>query len=273
MELPLLHIFRNTPFGRETLLQSACTADKLHLSVDIFIPEHKKLLFYFDQDIVQLDLDKSYLYDPGSARAHAQEIMAEFPAVAYRFIDVEGFTATDLPNLPVDYAIMTCPRSVSDVTSRIGLGHIGPKVRRLLQIGRFPVIIPGGAFKPWRSIVVLYGGSDCAANALELGEKLHKRSGFPLKVISIGDELQLRAALERHNLESIVDHADWQIFPGTSLQQYLYHIPHDALVVLGAYGHGPVKALLGSNMELVQSQLPNPLLVVGPLCGSDFPFR
>ena len=56
----------------------------------------------------------------------------------------------------------------------------------------------------------------------------------------------------------------WDVYPGNSLEKHLYQMPHDALVVLGAYGHGPIKALLGSSMELVQSKLPNSLLVIGP---------
>jgi nucleotide-binding universal stress UspA family protein len=39
----------------------------------------------------------------------------------------------------------------------------------------------------------------------------------------------------------------------------------DALVVAGAHGHGVAKDLLfGSKLELIQSELPNPMVIVGP---------
>ena len=264
MKQPLLHIFRNTPFGRETLLQSVYSCQKLQLSLHIFIPQDKKFLFYFDGDVVQIDLDKSYLFDPETAKEHIHQIMADHPTVEYEFIHQESYTGTGLPDMPTNFSLMTCPRSISDVTTRIGLGHIGPKVRRILQVATFPTLIPGAVFKPWQKIVALYGGSESAGKALELALTIQKRSKLPLQIISIGDKATLETAMSDQGLVEKISGCDWQVYPGHSLQQHLYQIPHDALVVLGAYGHGPIKALFGSSMELIQSQLPNPLLVVGP---------
>ena len=61
MAKQLLHIFRNTPFGRETLLQSANFCRQLDVTLVIYIPEYTKFLMYFDNDVVQIDLDHSYL--------------------------------------------------------------------------------------------------------------------------------------------------------------------------------------------------------------------
>ena len=264
MKQPLLHIFRNTPFGRETLLQSIYSCQKLQLPLDIFIPTEKKFLFYFDGDIVQIDLDKSYLFDPETAKNHVDQILADSPTVDYQFIRQESYTGTGLPDLPTSFSVMTCPRSVTDVTTRIGLGHIGPKVRRILQVATFPTLLPGAVFKPWQKIVVLYGGSEAAVKALKLALVIKQRSQLPLQIISVGDRATLETTMEDQGILEKIDPNCWQVFPGSSLQKHLYQIPHDSLVVLGAYGHGPIKAMFGSNMELVQSQLPNPLLVVGP---------
>jgi len=264
MNKPLLHVFRNTPFGRETLLQSAYTCQLLHLSLDIYIPADKKFLFYFCDEIVQVDLDKSYLFDPATAREHAEQILAAYPQVNYRFIPPASYTATGLPDLPTAYTVMTSPRSISDVSSRIGLGHIGPKVRRIVQQATFPILIPGAGFKPWQQLVALYGGSAAAAKGLKLALTYQQASKKPLKIISMGDRATLEAMLDEQGLLEAVQQHNWEVFPGDSLQQQLYNIPHDSLVVLGAYGHGSIKALFGSNMELIQSQLPNSLLVVGP---------
>lgn len=264
MNQPLLHIFRNTPFGRETFLQSVYSCQKLQLPLDIFIPQDKKFLFYFDGDVVQVDLDKSYLFDPDTAEDHVKQILADNPAVDYQFIQQEGYTGTGLPDLPTEFSLLSCPRSISDVSTRIGLGHIGPKVRKILQGAPFPTLIPSATFKPWQKIVVLYGGSESAGKALKLALLAQQRSQLPLQIISIGDQAMLETALaDQGLLEKIEPHA-WNVYSGNSLEKHLYQIPHDALVVLGAYGHGSIKALFGSSMELVQSKLPNSLLVVGP---------
>jgi hypothetical protein len=45
----------------------------------------------------------------------------------------------------------------------------------------------------------------------------------------------------------------------------LYILPHDALVLSGAYGHGLIKNMLfGSKVELAQTTLTNSMLVNGP---------
>ncbi|MFK5925036.1 MAG: universal stress protein [Desulfuromusa sp.] len=267
MNQTLLHVFRNTPFGRETLLQSAYSCQKLQLSLDIYIPEDKKFLFYFGGEVVQVDLDKSYLFDPLTAREHVEQVLSQHPDLEYQFIRQESYTATSLPDLPTDCSVMTCPRSISDASNRIGLGHIGPKVRKIVQQATFPILIPGAVFKPWQKIVVLYGGSPSASKALRLALTFQKQSKQPLQVISVGDRATLETVLEDQGLLEQLSAHDWQVFPGSSLQTHLFQIPHDALVVLGAYGHGSIKALFGSSMELIQSQLPNPLLVVGPRYG------
>ncbi len=264
MNQTLLHIFRNTPFGRETLLQSADSCLKLKLSLNIFIPEDQKFLFYFGGDVVQVDLDKSYLFDPETAREHVNKTLSQGSLPEYKFIHQESYTGTGLPDLPTDFSLMTCPRSISDVSSRIGLGHIGPKVRKIVQQATFPILIPGAVFKPWQRIVVLYGGSPSAGKALQLAFTFQQRCKLPLQIISIGDHATLETMLEDQGLIDQVRQHDWQVYSGSLLQKHLFEIPHDALVVLGAYGHGPIKALFGSSMELIQSQLPNPLLVVGP---------
>jgi nucleotide-binding universal stress UspA family protein len=69
-------------------------------------------------------------------------------------------------------------------------------------------------------------------------------------------------------LESVeAGDADWLYFEAGDLRENLYAVSHDALVVVGAYGHGVAKELFfGSKMELIQTVLPNPMLIVGPGC-------
>lgn len=277
METTIFHVFRNTPLGREILLQSLYFCRQSASSIAIYVPEHTKFLMYFDNDVVQVDLDASYLTDPKSAKSHAQ-ILAQEMGIEPRFISPRNFTASSLPDMPVDFDFMCCPRSISDLSTKLSLGHIGPKVRRIVNQARFPILMPSMMFKPWERIVVFFGGSENAVKALKLGVRLSQLSGKPLDLFthagSMGKEgtsqeskatyeAGLKAAGIENVLEDWVD--QWHFFEGGKFENNLYAVPHNALVVLGAYGHGLVKEMLfGSTMEMIQSVLPNTLLIAGP---------
>jgi hypothetical protein len=74
MAARLFHVFRNNPFGRETLLQSICFCKKVGASLIIYIPRHKKFSMHFENDIVQIDLDGSYLTSPDTALKNTTEV-------------------------------------------------------------------------------------------------------------------------------------------------------------------------------------------------------
>ena len=269
MDPTLFHIFRNTPLGRETLLQSLYFANQTGTDLTVYIPRFIKFLMYFENDVVQIDLDGSYLRSPDTAEPHLRAV-TDAAGLVPHILEPKNFTASTLPDIPTQFDFMCCPRSISDLSSRIGLGYIGPRVRRIVQSAHFPVLITSPAYKPWTRIAVLYGGSANATNALRLGFRLARATGFPLEVFT-----QLENT-SRERLESYIDQAglsadmdehvrQWHIFESDPLEENLYEVPHDALVILGAYGHGLIRELVfGSKMEQIQSVLPNNLLIVGP---------
>jgi hypothetical protein len=266
----LLHVFRNTPFGRETLMQSAFFCKRIGLAMEIYIPRHPQFLMYFDHGVVTVDLDRSFLRSPETAREHASEIVAAF-SISHRFFEPTRFTVPELPDLPVKYQYMCCPRSISDMSSKIGLGHIGSRVRSIVQKARFPVLIPSAAYKEWSSIECFFGGSANASLALHCAWDLSERSKTPLRIFTQAEKTKefyeeaLRSAFASKSLEP--DYAEWLYFEGADMRENLYSVPSDALVVIGAYGHGVARDLFfGSKMEMIQTVLPNPLLIVGPGC-------
>ncbi|MCF8023918.1 MAG: universal stress protein [Desulfobacteraceae bacterium] len=270
METQMLHIFRNTPLGRETLLQTSYFCKHLDILPVIYIPRYLKFLMYFENEVVQVDLDSSYLRSPDTARDHALQIVKNMGLPEPKFLEPKHFTASTLPDIPVDYDFMSCPRSISDLTSKIGLGYIGPRVRRIVHSARFPVLIPSSVFKPWKSLAVLFGGSANAVKTLRLGMRLSSISGLPLDVFTQegrrkrGDYENI---IQQEGLNTEMDKCvrNWRFFESRSLAENLYEVPDDALIVVGAYGHGLVKELLfGSTMEIVQSICPNSMLIVGP---------
>ncbi len=269
MDYKLLHIFRNTPFGRETFLQSLYFCNTIQASPVVYIPKSDKFLFYFSNDVIQVDLDSSYLTDPSTAEERARNLMADH-GIKEIFLTPKNYTASSLPDLPTHFDFLTCPRSVSDMSSKIGLGHIGPKVRRIIKHATFPILLTSPVFKPWKSITVLFGGSDNAVNALKLGLKLSLASGFPLDLYTLMEGRDQEFYRDNAKKQSFWEMAEprirkWHFWEKNQFDQMLYDIPHDAMLVMGAYGHGPLKDILfGSKLEQIQSTLGNIMMVTGP---------
>ncbi len=269
MNQQLFHIFRNTPLGRETLLQSLYFCKTLNVMPVIYIPKHTKFLMYFENEVAQIDLDASYLNSPETARQRVTELVSG-TGLTPQFIEPKHFTASTLPDIKTDFDFMCCPRSISDLSSKIGLGYIGPRVRHIVKGARFPVLITAPAFKPWDSICVFYGGSNNALNALRLGLRLSRQGDVPLDVFTQIDKTDRDGHLHRLEREGLRQEFEahvrhWMVFENDRFEDHLYEVPHDALVIMGAFGHGLIRDLVfGNKMEQVQSELSNNLLIVGP---------
>jgi len=272
MDAQLFHIFRNTSLGRETLLQSIYFCKKAGASLIIYMPEFTKFLMYFENDVVQIDLDNSYLTSPETALKHAKELLDQGKIKA-RFLEPKNYTASTLPDIATNFDFMCCPRSISDLSSKIGLGYIGPRVRRIVNSARFPVLITSPVFKKWRSIAVFFGGSANAINALKLGFRISRASEMPLSVYTHMENASKESyeeIIKNENLEEEMDRyvTEWHIFERGKFEENIYDVPHDALVVLGAYGHGLIRNIFfGSKMEKIQSTITNNLLIAGPNYG------
>lgn len=270
MDLRLFHIFRNTPLGRETLLQSLYFCEKVGASPVVYIPEHIKFLMYFENDVVQVDLDASYLRSPDTARSHVDELVKN-AGMKPRYFTPKNFTASTLPDVPTNFDFMCCPRSISDLSSKIGLGYIGPRVRRIVKSARFPVLMSSPVFKPWKSVTVFFGGSVNAFKSLRLGLRICRATQMRLNIFteleqgkdgSYYENLIRSEGLYEETSQSL---DQWHRFEGGSLEEHLYTVPHDALIVVGAYGHTLIKEMMfGSMMEKIQATVSNNLLIVGP---------
>lgn len=269
METRLFHIFRNTPMGRETLLQSLYFCQKVGASLTVYIPKFTKFLMYFENDVVQIDLDESYLTAPKTALQHVREL-ADAHDMSFTRFEPKNYTASTLPDIPTNYDFMCCPRSISDLSTKIGLGYIGPRVRRILSSARFPVIVTSPAFKPWTSISVFFGGSTNAIKALRLGFRIQRNTGMDLRVFTQAEDKPFKAYqgyIDKENLSADMERyvKEWRFFGQGEFEQNLYEVPHDSLVILGAFGHSLIKDIIfGSKMEKIQSVISNNLLIVGP---------
>ncbi len=269
MSHQILHIFRNNPFGREAFLQSLYFAKKTKVTPTVFIPQYRQFLMYLKNTVVTVDLDKSFLRSPDTAREHA-EAMIKNSGLKAEFLTPNEFTSGSMPNLPVDVAYMSSPRSISDLSTKIGPGYIGPKVRGIIKNSTFPILIPSSVFKRWKSITVFFGGSNTAVKAMQLAIHISKTSGFPLQVFTQAERRSQKYYQEIMMKNNIFEpiarqEAEWLFFDKGKFQDNLYDVSHKSLVVVGTLGHSLVKEVLfGSKAEKLQTILPNNLLLVGP---------
>jgi hypothetical protein len=269
MKKSMLHVFRNTPFGRETLMQSIYFCKKTETMLKVYIPEHRQFLMYFQNKVITIDLDNSFLRAPETARQHAEEIIRA-EKLTPGFLKPKAFTASTLPDIPTQFSFMCCPRSISDLSTKIGLGYIGPKVRNIIENAAFPVLIPTPVYKKWNNITVFFGGSKNAVNAFRLGIQIMEASGCSLSIFTHAKKKPKKyyaETLEANNLFKEVNEGkiEWLFCKKGKFRENLYSIPHDSLVIIGAYGHGLIKELIfGSIMEEAQTILPNNMLIVGP---------
>ncbi|MCK4660362.1 MAG: universal stress protein [Phycisphaerae bacterium] len=272
MQNQMFHVFRNSPLGRENLLQAAYfCGHQFGLSLAIRIPTHTRFLMRFESGEVTGTLDHSYVQYPETAQAHAEEILSGFK-VKYSFYAPDELAGGGLPLIPVDWGIMSCPRVISEQTSRIGLGHIGPKVRGIAKHAPFPIFIPCLAYKPWNRVSIFFGGSRLGTIAVKEGIGIARLARVPFVVYTHLDgttRQECEQALAEADLLSDVRAGDgsWQLFQSGVFEENLYVVPHDSLVVVGAAGHRLMAELIfGSKLETIQAILPNPLVVVGPNC-------
>ena len=263
----MFHVFRNTPFGRETFLQSLDFCQKLDLQLKVYVPKSRKFLLYLGNRALQIELTSAYMRSPSTAEDHVHELIQEDPD-RVRFYTPQDYSASNLPDILGDFEFMTCPRNISDLSTKISLGHIGSKVRQILFNATFPVLIPNPVFKPWHSITVMFGGSQNGIKCLQLGLSISRITGLPLHMFTQAqgksrkeyrDILQARGMLREFEEEVV----EWRFYDSGPLEDNLYDVPHESLVIAGTYAQKDLKGFFfGSTMEKLQSVLPNNLLLL-----------
>ena len=273
----MFHIYRNSPLGRENLLQAIYFCKQLkNLELIIYRPiTLQAVMYHNNQTLATITLDPSYTRDPDSAREAMARIISQtgHDLKTHDFIP-EEFTGSDLPNLPNDFTIMSCPRVISDSSKRIGLGHLGPKVRSLVKQAPFPLFVPCLAYKPWKSIAAFFGGSDVGLKSVKVALNIANSAQVKLNIytqINDANRNECEQNLKQSGLMKLIENKNnninWIRFENKTLRENLMQVPYDCLAVVGAAGKNIIRELvMGSKLELIQTLLPNPLVIVGPHC-------
>ena len=262
----VLHVFRNTPIGRETLLGALHLCSMTGMQLYLYRPEAPRFALQFDTELIEIPLDASYVRDHRTAKRHADELSAGKRAPIH-WIKTHHQLASTLPVIPDDFDLMTCPHSLAGQGQDGGGGNVGSRVRRLIRAARHPVVILPAPLVEWDEISVFFAGSSHAVCALAWAREIAKAAGIPYRVFTHdeGDAVaRASQALESNGwLKEVQPH--WRILPKGSFENNLWEVPRTSLVVAGAFGSSGVKArFFGSRTEMLLSRLANPFFLVGP---------
>ncbi len=263
----IFHVFRNTPLGRETLLGAAHLCRLTGMELDVYIPREERFALHLGGDLVEIRLDRSYLTSPGTAEGRVRALLEPL-GVLHRLVGPDHRVASTLPEVPVDFELMSCPRSLVEPPTALAPGRLGAAVRRLVRSAPFPVAVMPVPAIEWDRVAVMVGGSEPALAALAWARGVADAADVPLEVLTVDEEEareRAREALSRAGFEEGPGRS-WRVVPGP-FEEALWEVPRTALVFAGAFGQRGIRAkLLGSRAETIQRTLPNPLVLVGPSC-------
>jgi nucleotide-binding universal stress UspA family protein len=268
MSTKLFHVYRNTPFGRETFLQAIDFCKKSDAELYVLAPQFDRFMFYFDADAVEVNLDQSYLAAPNSQKENMEQILTD---MSFNGKNVYSTTRTGstLPDISSDFDIINLPRVMTQVVKGLRGSTIGPAVRRLIKASHAPALICQSRFVDWQAIRVFFGGSRHAEKALLWAHWLSLKSQKPIHLTTLledKDEDYYRGKMKKR-FNSLTIWESWDFWPKDKFYDALFSVERDELLVMGAYGKsGLKKRLLGSTTELMLKNTPNPLLLVGERC-------
>jgi nucleotide-binding universal stress UspA family protein len=268
MNLDVLHVFRNTPLGEETLRQAADFVKKVNSNLHVYIPEFDRFLMYFKDDILEIKLDKSYLYFTETAEHDMRKVLDDV-GIEAKVVEHQTSTAANLPDVPTDFDLFSLPRIM---TERRGPTIIGSTVRKLIKASHAPALVSPGRFHDWREILVLFGGSEYSIRALRWAVTISKRCDFPVKILTLLEADRQRDDYEKifsDNRIALSEINDWIIIDAKSKESILRYLPRASMIIMGAYGSSRFRAsIFGSTTELVLNNVANLLFLVGEKCNA-----
>lgn len=145
--------------------------------------------------------------------------------------------------------------------------HIGSKIERVVRASTKPVLIASRAVSEPQSVVLAYDGSKAADRALERVANSPLFEGLPVHVVTVGpDDDKHRKLLDdagaalagRQSVELTIAQGKAE----EAIAEVVGKTP-DALLVMGAYGHSPLRTLIvGSTTTTLIRTVHVPVLLV-----------
>lgn len=126
--------------------------------------------------------------------------------------------------------------------------HIGSKIERVVRASTRPVFVVSRQFREPRNVVFAYDASPAAERALERLIELPTYAGLPVNMVMADtDNAAHRSALEKAAARLPADREVTVTLkkgkPEAVISAIVEQTP-DAVLVMGAYGHSPVRTLI-----------------------------
>lgn len=145
--------------------------------------------------------------------------------------------------------------------------HIGSKIERVVRASAKPVLIASRSVTAPRSVILAYDGSKGADRALERVANSSLFGGLPVHVVTAGpSDDKHRKMLDRAAAALGGGRPVELTIAGGKAEEAIAEIvgkTPDALLVMGAYGHSPLRALIvGSTTTALIRTVHAPVLLV-----------
>lgn len=145
--------------------------------------------------------------------------------------------------------------------------HIGSKIERVVRASAKPVLIASRAVTQPQSVVLAYDGSKAADRALERVANSPLFDGLPVHVVTVGPDDDKHRKLLHNAGAALVGGRSVELTvvqgkPEDAIDEVVGKTP-DALLVMGAYGHSPLRTLIvGSTTTTLIRTVHVPVLLV-----------
>ncbi|GGB43970.1 universal stress protein UspA [Roseibium aquae] len=139
-------------------------------------------------------------------------------------------------------------------------GHLGSNLERIVRAAHRPVFVAARAFKPINSVLVAYDGGRSAMKAVDHISRSPLFAGLAVTVVTVGTETpEIKKGLADATalLMAAGIEAETRVVPGQPETQLGKLVEEEGfgMVVMGAYGHSRIRALVigSTTTEMVRS--------------------
>ena len=143
--------------------------------------------------------------------------------------------------------------------------HLGSKVERVVRASDLPVLIASRRVATPKAIVLAYDASKAARRALDRVAHSPLFAGLPVTIVMAGSDSREHRDALAEAAAALPGTVETQLLPGkpeAAIAEAVEAIP-DAMLVMGAYGHSPLRALIvGSTTSAMMRTLHVPMLLI-----------
>ncbi|EJC65623.1 universal stress protein [Alcaligenes nematophilus] len=153
-------------------------------------------------------------------------------------------------------------------SAEFAIAHLGSKIERVVRASKKPILIAPSAIGNIKDVILAYDGGPSAKRALELMASSPLFANLKLHAVFVGEDNEQHRAMLVNAQQQISEYGrslSTNILNGSPEQVIaeLMNTTHDAMLMMGAYGHSPLRNLIvGSTTTSLIRMVDEPMLLI-----------